>query len=487
MGRDRWEGKLTTTAGKKRGLRKVSWRLICFLQPGNNDWPAIAPSTVTQSNTKQGRIDTLESQLLKAQFELQREQSNAKKNVSEREELEAKLEKIETNLNNARKKLLNLQSPQYISDDQVKQAFDDLCQNIEDWVDGECQGLTSLEEIFSTHSWTPLEMCTAEHHITEDDIKLSEELPNTRFHVIMNAIFSFVYDRYLREERWGPSANANEELLLDGLVEAMSMQKSTRNGLVAPELQSGLRFTNNPQLRRWRSETIQALQYGTYRTHIREGNLGRARRELYYMLKHFADKGANLQSDKLRSKIIEPAYTLADMIKASTSGYKFNFMVSSSSPDTCLKAQDVTQYRIVDAHTGTEEAIVEDPEGSLGRLRLCVFPALQKVQDSGERPCMSKALIVLDRSAEMGRKQIAAVSDIANGASEVADVTDRAVIPEVDGTTSESKKHENQTHGTLNVTEKEAAQISFTTEKLPVKHEHVWVDGPQQKQAEITW
>lgn len=439
-----------------------------------------------QPDPKEARINTLESQLQKVQIELQQERAKVKINVSEIEEVEARVQKIERNLGNARKKLLSLQPPQHISDDQVKQAFDDLCHNIEDWVDVECQSLTSLEGLFSTDDWTRLEMEMAERHITEDDLELSEEFPNIRSNIVMNAIFSFVYDWCLREERWSVWANANEEMLLNGLVEAMSTQKSTQNAAIAPELQSGLRFTNNPQLRRWRSETVQALENSKYRAHVQQQNLRGSQQKLYFMLKHLADKGTHIQGDKLRSKIIEPAYALAGMIKASTSGYKFDFVVNSSSPDICLKAEDVTQYRIVDVHTGVEEDILENAEGSLGRLRLCVFPALQKVQDSGKRSCMSKALIVLDRSAGTIGEPMAATSEKAKETNEVADVTECSIAPKPDGTMG-IEKNESPTDVASEAADKKDAQGSSTAGELTIKHEHVWDYEPQKEQARIAW
>lgn len=406
--------------------------------------------------------------------------------LGEREAVEAKLKKVESNLDSARKKLLSLQPPQYISDDQVKRAFEDLCNNIEDWVDVECQSLTSLEGLLSTDNWTCLEMEIAERHISEDDLKLSEEFPNVGSVVVMNAIFSFVYDRCLREERWGVWANTNDEMLLNGLVEAMSTQKSTQNAAIAPELQSGLKFTNNPQLRRWRSETIQALQNAKYRAHIQQQNLRGSQQKLYFMLKHLADKGTHIQGDKLRSKIMEPAYALAGMIKASTSGYKFDFVVNSSSPGICLKAEDVTRYRIVDVHTGVEEDILQNADSSLGRLRLCVFPALQKVQDSGERSCMSKALVVLDRSAGTIGEPRAATSEEAKETNEVADVTECSVTSKPDGT-MEIEKHDSPTYVASEAADKKDAQGSSTAGELTIKHENVWDDERQKEQARIAW
>lgn len=278
---------------------------------------------------------------------------------------------LETNLNNARKKLLSLQPPQDISDDQVKQAFDDPCLNIEDWVDIECEGLSSFEEIFSTNNWTNPEMRTVERHITDDDIKLSEDFPNIRSNIVMNAIFSFVYECCLREECWSGYAEGKEELLLNGLVEMMSKQKSAHSTPLAPEFRSGLKFTNDPHLRRWRSETFQALQNDKFRVQTRQKNLKGSVQGLSSMLKHFTNIRHRAHGERLRGKIIEPAYALADLIKASTSGFKFDFIVTSSSLETYLQAEDVNLYKLVDARTGAEE-IMERQEGSLGKLRLCV-------------------------------------------------------------------------------------------------------------------
>lgn len=360
-----------------------------------------------------------------------------------------------------------------------------MCHNIEDWVDIECDELGSLEEILSANGWTNTEIRIAEYHITEDDIKFSEGNPNIRSYIVMNAIFSLIYECCFREERWGGWVDVNEERFLNGLVEVMSMQKSANNTTLAPEFQSGLRYTNNTQLRRWRSETFQALQNSKHRAHTREKHLRESQGVLFSILKHFANKRGRIAGQKLRSKIIEPAYALADMIKASTSGYKFDFVVNSSSPDIYLAADDATAYGLVDARTGIEENTVDSKHE--GRLRLCVFPELQKVQDSGERSCLSKALVVLEKQPEMDGKATSVVTKTAKIANKDEGTVDYSPIsPQTIGT-PEFAKSKSSTGVPPEAVETNTVQRSTTPEGQPTKQSYSWTDTSKKIQAEIAW
>lgn len=417
--------------------------------------------------------------------ELEQEQANARVYAFEKEEVEVKMRKVETNLDNARKKLLSLQPPQDISDDQVKQAFNDLCQNIEDWVDAECQDLSSIEELISANGWSDTEMRITERHITEDDIKLSEEFPNIRSNIVMNAIFSFVYGCCFEETRWGGYVEAKEEVFLNGLIEVMSMQKSAYSVPIGPEFRSGLKFANNPHLRRWRSETFQAVQNDKSRVGTRAKTLKGSVHGLFSMLKHFADKKHRVQSERIRNKIIEPAYALADLIKASTSGYKFDFMVNSSSLGTYLQAEDVTLYRLVDAQTGIEE-IVEKHEGILGRLRLCVFPGLQKVQDGGERSCLSQGMVVLDKSSGLEEKPAATEPDTTNNVNKDEETAVNPITPEKPASHVEEEQ-EHSSDVPIATTGKVITQTSIILEEQALKHHYSWTDIPSKSQAGIVW
>lgn len=291
-----------------------------------------------------------------------------------------------------------MQPPQEVFDDEVKQAFDDLCHNIEDFVDIECGNLTDLEECFSEKHWTDKELRIIESHITEDEIEFSKDFPSITSNVVMSAVFSLMYDCALREDRWGALADRKEEELLNKLVERMSTQKSFYNIPARGEAQSGLNFADNAQLRRWRSETFRALRGDQTRMTLRQAGMKESLRRLYLMLQHFVDEHKTLKHERLRSKILEPAYLLGDMIKRSTSGYRLDFVVSSSNRNLHLEVERATLHKLVDANTGAGYNPEMGDKGRVGELRLCVFPALVKVQEDGEELCMSKALVVVDGS-----------------------------------------------------------------------------------------
>jgi len=67
-----------------------------------------------------------------------------------------------------------------------------------------------------------------------------------------------------------------------------------------------------------------------------------------------------------------------------------------------LNSGEVGSLRIIDAETGIEMETHEiEAQGKvLGRLRLCVFPALGKVQDNGAVKNMVKAVVVLEKSTQ---------------------------------------------------------------------------------------
>lgn len=129
------------------------------------------------------------------------------------------------------------------------------------------------------------------------------------------------------------------------------------------------------------------------------------------MIKHFLDEDRAVAYRTLQNRIIQPAYQLADMIKGSTSGYRFEFVANSSSRDAYLEARDATLYKLVDARTGAEEETEASTEGCIGRLRMCVFPSLERVQDDGERVCMSKAIVVLEKLPKLDEDATTTVSE----------------------------------------------------------------------------
>lgn len=359
-------------------------------------------------------IDALKLQLKEQSKQLKRAQEKIHNQSIENNLLSARIVGNERNLDIARKKLLSLQPPQDISDDVVRQAFDDLRENIEEWVEIECGALMGLKEHLSSGDWTHQEMWMVEQHITEDDINLSVLFPNVSANIIMSAIFSFLYDYYLREERW-ILCTPVEEVVLNDLVCLMAKHRASREPQSIFEFQSGLHFSTNPQLRRWRKEVIQALIKEKERIHQRKANTKTSARELSWVLKHFVDQGNKLNFERLQHKVFEPAYNLAELIKTSSKGYRFDFMANSSSPVLYPTSQGGTAYTLVDAETGTEIDTIQTMEGSVGKLRLCVFPGLETVRETGERVCLSRGVVVLDRSVGHIEKSTADVSQGTDG------------------------------------------------------------------------
>jgi len=137
--------------------------------------------------------------------------------VREREKTQAEVRKLEKSLAETRTKLVRLLPEEGPSEDHIKHAFEDLCQNIEALVDIECGNLDDLNARFETDAWTERDLQVLGRHVTEDDLDLAQEYPEISTQIVMCAIFSIVFEMSLADGRWMLGMSEEEELSLENI------------------------------------------------------------------------------------------------------------------------------------------------------------------------------------------------------------------------------------------------------------------------------
>jgi len=75
--------------------------------------------------------------------------------------------------------------------------------------------------------------------------------------------------------------------------------------------------------------------------------------------------------------------------------YVLEFPSNFSNTNNILGENESGNYDFLDAKTGIEIDGNKAPAG--GKLKLCVFPALVKVIESGEKMRLAKAMVILEQ------------------------------------------------------------------------------------------
>lgn len=157
-----------------------------------------------------------------------------------------------------------------------------------------------------------------------------------------------------------------------------------------------LTLAGNIAQRRWRRETYLALCGQQSRIDEQKLEARSVAKVLSSFVNHFRNHGkGNVSERKVQEKIVGQALKLAEMCKTSMTKYILHFPTNSSSKNNVLCGEEASSYTFVDAKTGTE--VKADKVQPGGKLRLCVFPALLKVLESGETRRMVSAMVVLEQ------------------------------------------------------------------------------------------
>jgi len=147
---------------------------------------------------------------------------------------------------------------------------------------------------------------------------------------------------------------------------------------------------------RWRRETYIALCGQQSRFKEQNFEAQKIAQVLSSFVNHFKNHGnGNTNDKKVQEKVVGRALKLAEMCKTSMSRYTLQFLTNSSSKNRVLGGEEARSYSFVDARTGTEIKAERVRPG--GKLRLCVFPALLKVLESGETRRVAPAMVVLEQ------------------------------------------------------------------------------------------
>ena len=129
---------------------------------------------------------------------------------------------LERSLTETRGKLVRLLPEEGPSEDHIKEAFQDLCQNIETLVDLECGDLNDLKSRIETGGWSEQEFHVLDRHVTDDDLGLAQEYPEISTQIVMCAIFSIVFEASLADGRWMLGMSKEEELVLENIASHIS-------------------------------------------------------------------------------------------------------------------------------------------------------------------------------------------------------------------------------------------------------------------------
>ncbi|KAK5957064.1 hypothetical protein OHC33_001433 [Knufia fluminis] len=338
------------------------------IQPSNNG------SHATRASDQAKRLQQLLDEERKKTKGLQ------SKHAQEQKELSSEIAKLEKSLAETRTKLIRLLPEDGPSDDQVKQAFEDLCHNIEAWVDLQCGDLNDLSARMEKRQWTEQDQQLLDRHITDDDVELARAYPDISPHIVMCAIVSNVFDLCLANGRWVLGMSNEEEALLNDIADHIPNACGS-NGHVAQK--------------KWRAETYRALANQQHTLEYQKMAVENITQALSSFLNHFRNSGSgHINPTKIQDKIVEQAHKLADLGKGTMTEYRLDFPTNSSDKNRKLEKDETSNYSFVDAGTGVE--IDGNVVQAGGKLRLCVFPALVKVLESGEKR-LANAMVVLQQ------------------------------------------------------------------------------------------
>lgn len=157
-----------------------------------------------------------------------------------------------------------------------------------------------------------------------------------------------------------------------------------------------LTLSGNMAQMRWRRKTYIALCGQQSRIEEQDFEAQKVATVLSSFVNHFKNHGnGNTNDKKVQEKVVGRALKLAEMCKTSVARYTLQFPTSSSSSNHVLCGEETSSYNFVDARTGTEIKAERVQPG--GKLRLCVFPALLKVLESGETRRVAPAMVVLEQ------------------------------------------------------------------------------------------
>lgn len=315
--------------------------------------------------------------------------------MQEAEKSRTTIKKLERSLAETRIKLVRLLPKEGPNDDQVKQAFEDLCQNIESWVDIECSDLDDLKGRLEQSDWTEQDLEYLQRHISNDDLELARRYPEIGGHIIMHAIFSILYDACLADGRWVLGMNEKEELLLDDAASQIHKTNGPDGAYTEQVVQIWLTVVGDFAQRRWRSETYLALSTQQNRVDKQTTAAREISEGLSSFLIHFRTAGSGLSDGaKVQEKLVAQALKLAHVGRTSMTEYIFQFPVNSSSKNHILEEEAASSYKLVDAESGMEMEANKVQPG--GKLRLCVFPALMKVLESGKTTRLASAMVAIE-------------------------------------------------------------------------------------------
>lgn len=161
--------------------------------------------------------------------------------VQEREKSRTEVTKLEKSLIETRTKLVRLLPEEGPSEDHIKHAFEDLCENIEALVDIECGNLDDLKARIETDAWTERDLQVLGRHVTDDDLDLAQNYPEISTQIVICAIFSIVFEMSLVDGRWMLGMSKEEELSLENIASHIPTMNGSHG---RPSRRASPRFTD---------------------------------------------------------------------------------------------------------------------------------------------------------------------------------------------------------------------------------------------------
>ena len=135
--------------------------------------------------------------------------------------MQQRINKLESNLSGTRTKLLSLLPRQDAPSNFVAQAYEDICCNIETFVDLHFQNLKELQATMESTDWCSSKRTSTSGAVTRGDIENSKAFPEIISFILMKAIFDMMFKLVFDERHWCPGLDTRETEIFHSVIDAL--------------------------------------------------------------------------------------------------------------------------------------------------------------------------------------------------------------------------------------------------------------------------
>lgn len=349
----------------------------------------------------QVRVDTQDETVQKLRSSLAASEAGRKQTAQKLSDAVIYLEPIQKENEELKTRLLKMQPANVVSDAQINEKYEELCDDIEDWMD------THLGDTDDVVKRTLA-------HVKDESYKneLMQYLDLGLWKLLRGNIGSqtkfliYMMQRPIMDKVFSHYAAGMPKEIMDGLnIIEEQMRVATGGGMFKPipmETCPNNR-TDSERISSWRAEAVRALLDSPQLVKSRERVLIQVSNDAWYLLEPFFPRHHDQERaiTTFHERITVGAWELSRQIRGSPVEYRFQdaHVVGRETFTQGLRDLDRESNTLVDAETGAKvkhsAEIVFDQNGCFAR-RLCViFPALIRRTPSGQTVRIGKAKLLV--------------------------------------------------------------------------------------------